>query len=184
MAESVSAAVSGRPLLPAERVSVADPPPCGSDRTISCRWRAIFLAAHGGGAGRAGMVLSSAAEGLRAHRWPGNVRELGRTWIQRAMIMAPGDVVEAEHLHLQHAVFRRSASWLQRGDCFHVRSIRTRRMPPVPTVSAIWSASISSRRWLWLAARALAIERLGILERTLRYKLKQYKDEGFSRGDR
>ena len=32
-------------------------------------------------------------------------------------------------------------------------------------------------------SRKLAIERLGISERTLRYKLKQYKEEGFFRNE-
>ena len=140
-----------------------------------------FLAAHGGRAGRAGMVLSSAAEAaLRAHRWPGNVRELENV-IQRAMIMAPGDVVEAEHLHLQHAVsgaaLPATAATVStsdpqdKADATRADSIRDlEREHILETLAAVGGS------------RKLAIERLGISERTLRYKLKQYKDEGFFQG--
>ena len=37
--------------------------------------------------------------GARSHAWPGNVREL-QNCIERAVILAEGDTVHAQHLHL------------------------------------------------------------------------------------
>jgi two-component system response regulator FlrC len=62
-----------------------------------------FLAEHGLRAGRPGLRLSAAAEAaLRQHAWPGNVRELENV-MQRAVILAPGDRVEIDSLHLAAA---------------------------------------------------------------------------------
>lgn len=48
--------------------------------------------------------LSPAAqEKLRSHNWPGNVRELASA-LRTAMVLAPGDLIEDEHLHLQQRV--------------------------------------------------------------------------------
>ncbi|MBI2307789.1 MAG: sigma-54-dependent Fis family transcriptional regulator [Rhodocyclales bacterium] len=128
-----------------------------------------FLAALGSTVGRAGMVLSPAAEAaLRAHPWPGNVRELENV-IQRAMILAPGEVVEPVHLHLAAAPTQALAPVEPaRGEPQKADSIRDlEREHILETLAAVGGS------------RKLAIERLGISERTLRYKLKQYKDEGF-----
>ena len=135
-----------------------------------------FLAAHGGMVGRTGMVLSAAAESaLRAHAWPGNVRELENV-IQRAMIMAPGDTVDAAHLHLQaspiavtvSAITASPVALAEKPDALRADSIRDlEREHILETLAAVGGS------------RKQAIERLGISERTLRYKLKQYKEEGF-----
>ncbi|MBW7903610.1 MAG: sigma-54-dependent Fis family transcriptional regulator [Rhodocyclaceae bacterium] len=137
-----------------------------------------FLATLAGPLGRAGLVLSPAAEAaLRAHAWPGNVRELENV-MQRAMILAPGDVIEAGHLHLTAAPSAAAA----------VVPLPQVAMPieaPRPEGAKADSIRDLEREYILetLAAvggsRKLAIERLGISERTLRYKLKQYKDEGF-----
>ena len=61
-----------------------------------------FLAEHGGRSGRAGLRLAPVAEAvLRGHAWPGNVRELENV-MQRAVIFASGDTVEADALHDPH----------------------------------------------------------------------------------
>jgi two-component system response regulator FlrC len=62
-----------------------------------------FLADHGARAGRPALRLSAAADAaLRQHPWPGNVRELENV-MQRAVILAPGDIVELDALHLAAA---------------------------------------------------------------------------------
>jgi DNA-binding NtrC family response regulator len=49
------------------------------------------------------MTLSDAAqEGLQAYSWPGNVREL-QNCIERAVILAEGNLIHAHHLHLEGA---------------------------------------------------------------------------------
>ncbi len=141
-----------------------------------------FLASHGGMVGRVGMVLSATAEmALRSHAWPGNVRELENV-IQRAMILTPGDTVEVEHLHLTASPAGVSANApvpvasplvpqhapLEKSELLRADSIRDlEREHILDTLAAVGGS------------RKAAIERLGISERTLRYKLKQYKEEGF-----
>lgn len=141
-----------------------------------------FLASHGGMVGRVGMVLSATAEvALRSHAWPGNVRELENV-IQRAMILTPGDTVEVEHLHLTASPAGVSANApvpvvsplvpqqapLEKSEVMRADSIRDlEREHILETLAAVGGS------------RKAAIERLGISERTLRYKLKQYKEEGF-----
>ncbi|MDQ5914916.1 MAG: two-component system, response regulator FlrC [Pseudomonadota bacterium] len=138
-----------------------------------------FLVANGGMVGRAGMVFSPAAEAaLRAHPWPGNVRELENV-VQRAMIMAPGENIDVEHLHLLPAMVgcasvvgvaapAPSAPAEVKPEALRGDSIRDlEREHILETLAAVGGV------------RKLAIERLGISERTLRYKLKQYKEDGF-----
>jgi len=55
-----------------------------------------FAAAHGSPAAR---FAASAEALLAAHAWPGNVRELENA-VQRALILAGDDTVEAEHLQI------------------------------------------------------------------------------------
>ena len=140
-----------------------------------------FLAEHGGRAGRPGLCLSPSAEdALRWHPWPGNVRELENV-MQRAVIFAAGDVVEAEALHL---------SVLSPGAAKPAVGIVA--APTAPTMSLPDGQKKDNMRDLerehildTLAAvggsRKRAGEKLGMSERTLRHKLKQYREAGFLR---
>lgn len=140
-----------------------------------------FLAEHGARFGRSGMALAPAAEAeLAAYDWPGNVRELENV-IQRAIIMAPGQLIGPEVLNLTHRPAPGGGS-----------------LAPVALVESITSAAepvkkvdnmkdLEREHILHTLAevggsRKLAIERLGISERTLRYKLQQYRDEGHFSG--
>jgi two-component system, NtrC family, response regulator AtoC len=59
-----------------------------------------FLQHHAQRYGSATPTLSaSAAEALLQHRWPGNVREL-RNVLEQAVLLHPGQTIEAEHLAL------------------------------------------------------------------------------------
>jgi two-component system response regulator FlrC len=141
-----------------------------------------FLAAHGGRSGRTGLRLSPAAEAaLRAHAWPGNVRELENV-MQRAVIFAAGDLVEVDALHL-------SAS-AQPSGAFTTAGIAVATAPP-PVASALPAGGQKTDNMRDLershiletlaavgGSRKLAGERLGMSERTLRHKLKQYRDDG------
>ena len=139
-----------------------------------------FLSALASTVGRTGMVLSPGAEKvLASHAWPGNVRELENV-MQRAMILAPGERIEAEHLHLVPV----SAPAMAAGIVASA-SVPAAVAPPMTEPAKADSIRDLEREHILetLAAvggsRKLAIERLGISERTLRYKLKQYKEEGF-----
>ena len=115
--------------------------------------------------------LSAAAEAaLTAYGWPGNIRELENV-MQRAMILAPGDVIDAGHLALPKEA-----------------AVTQSRNEAGPVEDAAMPADMRSleRRHIldMLSAakgvRKVAAERLGMSERTLRYKLQQYRGEGYA----
>ena len=135
-----------------------------------------FLVEHGNRFGRAGMTFSSAAEqAMSAYPWPGNVRELENV-VQRALILAPGSTIGPEHLNLAKqpvasgkpvvvpATKSRQTLQEKKGDNAHMKDIE--RDYILQTLAEVGGS------------RKLAIERLGISERTLRYKLQQYREEG------
>lgn len=125
-----------------------------------------FLRCASAEAGGCQAVFHAAAKALLvAHPWPGNVRELANA-VQRALIMAPGTMIDLEHLRLP-----------------------VLRDAPAP-VTAIAQAAApenirSAERDLILktlaavnGSRKQAVQRLGISERTLRYKLQRYRLAG------
>jgi two-component system response regulator FlrC len=157
-----------------------------------------FLAMHGTRLGRSARLSDCAAAKLAAHAWPGNVRELENV-MQRALILAPGDVIEAEHLLLPTAVDAPVAV----GPLVPAVTVApavppapTFSLPPEPAVQPVVPPAIPAnmkdleRQHILetLAkvggSRKKAIELLGISERTLRYKLAQYREEGYLDDDK
>ena len=139
-----------------------------------------FLVEHGGRSGRPGLRLSPAAEAvLVAHAWPGNVRELENV-MQRAVILAAGDVVEADALHLSAGVF--ASGVVRQSVAIEVPAAAVTAVPPDGQKSEnmrdLEREHILETLSLVGGSRKLAGERLGMSERTLRYKLKQYRDAG------
>ncbi len=139
-----------------------------------------FLAEHGGRSGRTGLRLAPSAElALRQNSWPGNVRELENV-MQRAVIFAVGDIVGVDELHLS------------------ATSPLARELTPGAVVeNAVPASSVAQPDWQKTenmrdlerehiletlasvgGSRKLTGERLGMSERTLRYKLKQYREAG------
>ena len=118
-------------------------------------------------AGRHGLALSPEAElQLTQYAWPGNIRELENV-LQRALILAPGKVIEPAHLYLPAAKIAARA-----------------QAEPVPVASEQPTDIKSLERQHIMDAlaatggsRKLAAERLGMSERTLRYKLARYREE-------
>ncbi|MDD2883478.1 MAG: sigma-54 dependent transcriptional regulator [Dechloromonas sp.] len=131
-----------------------------------------FLQVHGVRFARTGLQFSAAAEhSLQGHAWPGNVRELENV-IQRALIMAPGGVIDPAHLNLLPTLrpaprAAESACVVEEklGDNINMKDLEREHI--LRTLAEVGGS------------RKLAIERLGISERTLRYKLQQYREEGF-----
>ncbi|MGB4065190.1 MAG: sigma-54 dependent transcriptional regulator [Azonexus sp.] len=131
-----------------------------------------FLVEHGGRFARSGVSFGASAEqALVQHAWPGNVRELENV-IQRALILSTGPEICVEHLRLAPAP----------------AGVMTKVVTesPVPEADKRVDNMKDLEREHILrtlaevdGSRKLAIERLGISERTLRYKLQQYRDEGF-----
>lgn len=111
--------------------------------------------------GRAPYKITQAAMNkLIQYSWPGNVRELENV-LQRAMILA-NDSVEAEHIDLPK--IDTSSQIDKNGTELASQDIKAlERKHILETLAAV------------NGSRKLAVKRLGISERTLRYKLQQYR---------
>ncbi|MBS1159874.1 MAG: sigma-54-dependent Fis family transcriptional regulator [Proteobacteria bacterium] len=137
-----------------------------------------FIVEHGGRLGRTGVSLSAEAEqALMAHSWPGNVRELENA-IQRALILAPAGIIDPAHLRLL------PKPGLEVGMAPAPFSPPVVQVLSEPEKRADNMKDVERDHILHTLAevggsRKQAIERLGISERTLRYKLQQYREEGF-----
>ena len=154
-----------------------------------------FLLEHGNRIGRSGLAFTPEAEALlAAYLWPGNVRELENV-TQRAMILVSGNFVGVEDLGLVARPVPASPDRISEAKQAFDAPVAT-AIPPATTFSEEKlenpgkSADNVNMRDLEREhiLRTLAEEqgsrrntatRLGIAERTLRYKLKQYKEEGF-----
>jgi two-component system response regulator FlrC len=126
-----------------------------------------MLGRLGATTGRHGLSLSKQAEErLTGYTWPGNIRELENV-IQRAMILAPGNVIEVPHLHLPEAAKIAAQSRPPAGEMERPQDIKTvERTHILETLAAV------------KGSRKQAAERLGMSERTLRYKLQRLREEG------
>jgi two-component system response regulator FlrC len=124
----------------------------------------------GGALGRPGIGLSSAAaEQLTRYAWPGNIRELENV-IQRAMILSPGDRLEPEHLLLPKS----ELAMPQPGKAGNAgAAVNMKTLERTHILETLASVSGSRKR---------AAEKLGMSERTLRYKLQQYREESDEAG--
>ena len=157
----------------------------------------LFLERYGSTMGRPGLRLSTNARAaIDAHLWPGNVRELENA-VQRALLLCDGEEIEPEHLELKPAV----AEVTRPGNA-SVNGSKTAGdlpawgMEPAPTGADLASSlgetpanleTVEREHILRVLQatggnRKKAIEILGISERALRYKLKDYKEKGFYSG--
>ncbi len=146
-----------------------------------------FLAEHGGRAGRPGLRLSAAAEAaLERHPWPGNVRELENV-MQRALILASGELVEVDDLHLTGEFLRPVGASLADAGAVAPAPASQGADGALPAAQAERGDSLRERERAHIletlaasgGSRKLAGERLGMPERTLRHKLRKYREEGF-----
>ena len=131
--------------------------------------RRVLQRASEAAQGRAYTLSDAAAAGLTAHNWRGNIRELENV-LQRALILAPGMVVEVEHLCLP-----RPAMGAVSGP-----AAATASKPPTD-LKSLERAHILETLAAVNGVRKAAAERLGMSERTLRYKLQQYRLEDAQR---
>jgi len=115
--------------------------------------------------GRSSLRLDAASEQVMLdYGWPGNVREMENV-IQRAVILAPAEVVKPEHLHLPS---RQAASVHideSRNDEARAQDLKSLEKAHIMTTLASVNGS-----------RKLAAQKLGMSERTLRHKLQQYRE--------
>ncbi|MDR2260066.1 MAG: sigma-54 dependent transcriptional regulator [Azoarcus sp.] len=154
-----------------------------------------FLARHARSAGRQAWFSPEAEALLPRYRWPGNVRELENT-MHRALILTTGDTVGAETLRLclpGWAEENGGARTHTEGSApAHGVAASFAVQPPAPASPAPSAAMPRSGNMRDLerehilstlremgGSRKKTVEKLGISERTLRYKLQQYRDEGY-----
>ncbi len=137
-----------------------------------------FLAEHGGRSGRSGLRLApSAEEALRRHSWPGNVRELENV-MQRAVIFAAGDTVEADALHLMVPPIVKAPQAIVAPAAMPEAGSQPSEISRTDNMRDLEREHILETLAAVGGSRKLAGERLGMSERTLRHKLKQYREAG------
>jgi DNA-binding NtrC family response regulator len=119
--------------------------------------------------GRKVLGLSrEALEVLQAHDWPGNVREL-RNALERAVVVAPGNVIEARDLGLQPAVALAPGGVALRSSLEDVESAH------IAAVLADTGFNISQ------AARVLGIDRVTLYNKIRKYGLRKEPVESLNR---
>ena len=109
------------------------------------------------------------ADHLRHYHWPGNVRELENV-IRRAMILQSGEQIGEQDLHMESLTTQAPAEPLGSGhgdDHGLTDNLKSQEHRIILEA-------------LKLGSRKAAAEKLGISERTLRYKLARLKEQGFS----
>lgn len=128
-----------------------------------------FLERFEGVVGRRGFSLSDAALAeLTGYDWPGNIRELCNV-MQRAMILAPGAEIGPDHLMLPHAAGRATR---EGGAPSMEMGLKDRERETI----------LETLRRMGGSRRRTA-DVLNMSERTLRHKIKQYREAGFLDGD-
>ena len=140
-----------------------------------------FLVIHGANFGRVGLKLSAEAESaLKDYDWPNNVRELENV-IQRALILATGGEIGLDCFTLTKKTPLVAAVSHQAG--LPVSTLETNAASSASGCSENMKDLEREHILRTLAemggSRKRTTERLGISERTLRYKLQQYRDEGY-----
>jgi two-component system response regulator FlrC len=125
-------------------------------------------------ADRSALTLSAEAERqLTAYGWEGNIRELENV-MQRAVILAAGPAILAEDLLLDMrsslaGLVTQNVETIGDDADADMRSLEKRHI--LETLAAVGGV------------KKLASEKLGISERTLRYKLQRYREEDSDRGE-
>jgi two-component system response regulator FlrC len=153
-----------------------------------------FLVLHGQRSGRTMRLSADAEAKIAGYGWPGNVRELENA-VQRAMILSLENTLEADHLlSMDYATTNKATSQATSQTAAAVAravSAETAAMPVAMPLTAPVTAGSTPANMRDLerqhildtltmvgGSRKKAVELLGISERTLRYKLAQYRDEG------
>lgn len=126
-----------------------------------------LLRKHGDAMEKPRLALGSDAEReLTAYSWEGNIRELDNV-MQRAAILAVGTEVSAADLMLNVGLFAKTVTAPE----------AVQEAPQETDMRSVEKRHILEALAATGGAKKLAAERLGISERTLRYKLQRYREE-------
>jgi two-component system response regulator FlrC len=119
---------------------------------------------------------------LGTHVWPGNARELGNV-LQRAMVLREGDRVDASDLSLMAVSMPMASNAVAREPISALPSAEPIRVPvrgrPLRLKDIARASKLDAVRMALREAdghRALAASKLGISERTLRYRLAELRE--------
>jgi len=112
-------------------------------------------------------ISADAAHCLLTYAWPGNVRELDNV-IQRALILSNGPVIEREHIQFE--------TEMQAGQ--PAQSIRKEAAPLSDSLETAERVLIMDALRAGHGSRREVAEKLGISQRTLRYKLARLREAG------
>lgn len=124
--------------------------------------------------GRRDYGLSAAALAeLTLYDWPGNIRELCNV-VQRAMVLAPGAEIGPEHLMLPRQSLPSPSRPHARSAGSHQTDLGLKDLERETILQTLRRMDGSRRR---------TAEALSMSERTLRHRLKQYREAGFLDGD-
>jgi len=153
-----------------------------------------FLSRQAGHDGRQAWFSPDAEALLTSYRWPGNVRELENT-VHRALILTPGDTVSADTLRLclpnltaneaaaapppQNAFAAAPASFAAPATPIAPAAPAAPPPPKSANMRDFEREHILTTLREMGGSRKKTVEKLGISERTLRYKLQQYREEGY-----
>ncbi|MFL6575830.1 MAG: sigma-54 interaction domain-containing protein [Povalibacter sp.] len=131
-------------------------------------------------------LSADAAHLLLTYPWPGNVRELDNV-MQRALILCNGAVIEPEHVQLEEPAGLLATGCGQReeivGTSSYAPSLPVKAQNAEPSALS-HSLSVTERDLILNALRldngnrAAVAKRLGISQRTLRYKLAKLREAG------
>lgn len=117
-------------------------------------------------------LTSTAQQKLQAHDWPGNVRELDNV-LQRALILQPGKLIQAEDIVFEVM-----------GSVTTIESVVNSDIEPAADTEASHDLRSQEQRHILdvlernRGSRRQTAKELGISERTLRYKISRFREQG------
>ncbi len=144
---------------------------------------ATMILRHAGTRAVVPWPTADAIEVLKAHDWPGNVRELENV-IQRALLFAGGDTIEAHHIVFDRPVtmsFVPSVTPIVAAAPAMAAPAAVPAETPVSLGKVVQMSEFAAIRDTLRACGGSRIEtakRLGISERTLRYRLAKAREQG------
>jgi two-component system response regulator FlrC len=125
---------------------------------------AAMVLRHSAGRGRLPWVTREALAVLQGHGWPGNVRELENV-IQRALLLCMGDAITPDHLIFDRAPTMATPVQAEPSQLSNI-------------VQLSEFAAIRETLAACGGSRTETAKRLGISERTLRYRLAKAREQG------
>jgi two-component system response regulator FlrC len=122
---------------------------------------AAMVLRHAGSRTLLPWISADALDALQDHDWPGNVRELENV-IQRALLLCGGDVIDTDHLIFDRAPAARAETAGTLSNIVQMHEFHAIR----ETLAECNGSRIETAK------------RLGISERTLRYRLAKAREQG------